>query len=80
MPRPISTNRNKVRTERVSVVTTPVIKAKIEKIAFMQRKTINEFMNDIMKTHIRTHKDLLDKYNETFGTDDEEEAEPATQK
>lgn len=71
MPRPISANRNKVRTERVSVVTTPVIKAKIEKIAFMQRKTINEVMNDVMKTYIKNHTDDLQKYTDTFGADDE---------
>ena len=71
MPRLPATNRNKLKTERLSVVTTQTIKAKIEKIAFMQRKTINEVMNDVMKTYIRNHTDDLKKYTDTFGADDE---------
>lgn len=77
MPRLPAANRNKVKTERLSVVTTPIIKGRIEKIAFIQRKTLNELMNDILKAYIKKHGDDLKKYDETFGTDTEEA--PATE-
>jgi len=78
MPRLPATNRNKLKTERLSVVTTQTIKAKIEKIAFMQQKTINELMNDILKAYIKKHGADLQKYKDTFGAEDENnEEEPA---
>jgi len=67
MPRTPATNREKLKTERMSVVTTPAIKSKIEKIAFMQQKTINELMNDILKAYIQKHGTDLQRYIETFG-------------
>lgn len=78
MPRLPATNRNKLKTERLSVVTTQTIKDKIEKIAFMQQKTINELMNDILKAYIKKHGADLQKYKDTFGAEDENsEEEPA---
>lgn len=81
MPRLPATNRDKVKTERVSVVTTPIIKGRIEKIAFMQRKTINELINDILKAYIKKHGADLQKYKETFESEDQETQEeaPATE-
>lgn len=80
MPRLPATNRNKVKTERVSVVTTPIIKGRIEKIAFIQRKTINELINDILKAYIKKHGADLQKYADTFGEEREKEEEaPATE-
>ncbi len=73
MPRLPAANRTKLKTERLSVVTTPVIKNKIEKIAFIQQKTINELMNDILKAYIRNHGADLKKYNDTFGTEENSE-------
>ena len=75
MPRLPATNRNKLKTERLSVVTTQTIKAKIEKIAFMQQKTINELMNDILKAYIKKHGADLQKYKDTFGAEDENSEE-----
>lgn len=72
MPRAQNPKREQVRTERISVLTTPVIKDKIEKIAFIQRKTLNELINDIFKAYIRKHADDLKKYNDTFKEDDQE--------
>ena len=80
MPRLASKNRDKVKTERLSVVTTPIIKDKIDKIAFIQRKTLNELMNDILKAYIKKHGADLQKYKDTFGNEAEaEEKEPAAE-
>lgn len=72
MPKPQNPNRER-RTERISVLTTPVIKGKIERIAFMQRKTLNELVNDVFKAYIRKHSDDLKKYAETFNEEEHED-------
>ena len=69
MARPPATDRTNLRTERVSVVTTQSIKAEIEKIAFMQQKTINELVNDILEAYIKEHRKDLQKYKDTFGAE-----------
>lgn len=70
MPRLASKNRDKVKTERISVVITPVLKDQVEKIAFIQRKTLNELMNDIIKGYVKKHGADLKKYGETFDSED----------
>lgn len=69
MARPPATDRTNLRTKRLSVVTTQTIKDKIEKIAFIQQKTINELMNDILKAYIKKHGIDLQKYKDTFGAE-----------
>lgn len=69
MARPPSTDRTNLRTERVSVVTTQTIKDKIEKISFMQHKTLNKLVNDILEAYIKEHGADLQKYKDTFGAD-----------
>jgi hypothetical protein len=69
MARPPATDRTNLRTERVSVVTTQTIKDKIEKISFMQHKTLNELVNDILEAYIKEHREDLQKYKDTFGAE-----------
>lgn len=69
MARPPTTDRTNLRTERVSVVTTQTIKDKIEKISFMQHKTLNELVNDILEAYIKEHREDLQKYKDTFGAE-----------
>lgn len=66
MARPPTTDRTNLRTERISVVTTQTIKNKIEKISFMQHKTLNELVNDILEAYIKEHREDLQKYKDTF--------------
>lgn len=76
MPRLPATNRNKVKTERISVVITPKMKDQIDKIRYMQRKTLNELMNDIIQAYIKKHGADLKKFKETF---EESETETKTE-
>ena len=69
MARPPSTDRTNLRTERLSVVTTPIIKGRIEKISFMQHKTLNKLVNDILEVYIKEHREDLQKYEDTFGAE-----------
>lgn len=69
MSRPPSTDRTNLRTERVSVVTTQTIKGRLEKISFMQHKTLNDLVNDILEVYIKKHGADLQKYKDTFGAE-----------
>ena len=69
MARPSATDRTNLRTERISVVTTQTIKDKIKKISFMQHKTLNELVNDILEAYIKEHREDLQKYKDTFGAE-----------
>ena len=69
MARPPATDRTNLRTERVSVVTTQAIKDRLEKISFMQHKTLNELINDFLKACIKKHGADLQKFKDTFETE-----------
>lgn len=73
MPRPPATNRDKLKTERLSVLTTYSNKENLNKIAFMQRKAVNELLNDMIAAYISRHKADIQKYDQTFVTENSED-------
>lgn len=55
------------KTERVSFVTTRQIKSDLGKIATIRRTSVNAILNEVWEDFVKSHQDLIDRYNEIFG-------------
>ena len=57
------------KTERMVVLVTPQHKKDFGKLAVMQRKSLNAFVNDVLIDYLTNHLDDVEKYNNVFGAD-----------
>ena len=55
------------RTERIAVLTTPKIRKDLEKIATVNRESLNSVINDAMQEYLDNHQDKIDRFNAFFG-------------
>ena len=55
------------RTERIAVLTTPKIRKDLEKIATVNRKSLNSIINDAVQEYLDNHKDQVARFNAFFG-------------
>lgn len=54
------------KSVRVNLLFKPSIKSDMDKLAVMNRSSLNNLMNDIAAEYIRAHRDDLDRYDNTF--------------
>jgi hypothetical protein len=48
----------------------PSVCSDLAKIAAMKRSSVNELINSILQQYVADNKELLDKYNDVFGSDE----------
>lgn len=60
-------SNNTVKKERVSLALDAELKERIEKIAVMQKMSLNALISELIQNYIRKHMDLVKKHDETFG-------------
>ena len=55
------------RTERLAVLTTPKIRKGLEKIAAVNRESVNSVVNDALLEYLENHQEEILRYNAFFG-------------
>lgn len=58
--------QTETKSKRYNLLLKPSLHEDIEKIAVMQRISVNEAVNRALAAYIETYSNLIDKYNETF--------------
>lgn len=56
-----------LRTERIAVLMTPLLKADLVKIAAVRRESVNTIVNNALQEYVANHKDDIQRYNDFFG-------------
>ena len=55
------------RTERLALLTTPKIRNDLEKIAAVNRKSVNSIINDAVQEYLKNHENEISRFNAFFG-------------
>lgn len=63
----LSISGKATRTERLAVLTTPKIRTDLEKIAAVNRESVNSAINDALLEYLENHQDEIDRFNAFFG-------------
>jgi hypothetical protein len=58
------------KTKRLNLLMLPSVCSDLAKIAAMKRSSVNELINSILQQYVADNKELLDKYNDVFGSDE----------
>jgi hypothetical protein len=66
MPRTKSANQSQVKSERISVLLSPVLKEKLEKIRVIQRTSMNAIIIELLEKYAKKHSEDIQKYDNTF--------------
>ena len=65
MPRiPMS---GELRSERIAVLTTRTTKGNLDKVAMVQRTSVNDVINIAISEYLEKHQGEIDRYNSFFG-------------
>ena len=56
-----------LKSKRLNLLLKPSIFIGIDKIATMQRLSVNEVINQVLGEYAEAHSDLIAKYNDVFG-------------
>lgn len=54
------------KTTRVNLLFRPSTKKNIEKLAYLNKTSTNDFINIILDEYIESHKEDIDRYNAFF--------------
>lgn len=55
------------KTKRLNLLMLPSVCDDLNKIAAMKRSSVNELINSILKDYVSEHEELISKYDEVFG-------------
>ena len=55
------------KTARINVLLKESVKEDANKVAYMQRDTLNSVINKLLEQYVADHQDDLKKYDEVFG-------------
>lgn len=55
------------RSERVAVLMTPTTKANLEKIALVNKTSVNMVINNALDNLLKEHQNDIQRYNDFFG-------------
>ena len=55
------------RSERIAVLITTTTKKNLEKVAAVNRVSVNLLINNLITEHLEKHQDDIDRYNAFFG-------------
>lgn len=64
---PAAADEREYKTKRLNLMIKPTVHAKIEKIAAMQRRSVNELINTVLEAYAEDKAELVRKYDATFG-------------
>ena len=66
-PAPVLTGeRPETKSVRVNMLFRPTLKKNIEKLATLDRTSLNNLVNDVMEQYVKTRSKDLEKYDEFF--------------
>ena len=63
---PAAEDEKELKTKRLNLLIKPTVHERIEKIAVMQRKSVNELVNNVLEAYAEDKANLVAKYNATF--------------
>ena len=63
---PAVEDEKELKTKRLNLLVKPSVHERIEKIAVMQRKSVNELVNNVLEAYAEDKADLVAKYDSTF--------------
>ena len=55
------------RSERIAVLTTSTTRGKLDKVAMVQRTSVNDVINTAISEYLEKHQGEIDRYNSFFG-------------
>lgn len=55
------------RNSRLAVLVTSTTRGKLEKVAAVQRASVNNVINDAIDKYLEEHRDDIQRYNDFFG-------------
>ena len=61
-----SETKTEKKTTRVNLLFRPSTKKNIEKLAYLRKTSINDFINTVLDEYIEAHKEDIDRYNAFF--------------
>lgn len=61
-----SEEKREKKTTRVNLLFRPSTKQNIEKLAYLNKTSINDFINTILDEYIEAHKEDIERYNSFF--------------
>ena len=59
--------RGEPRNERVAVLTTQTTKSNLDKVAMVQRTSVNDVINTAIAEYLEKHRNEIERYNSFFG-------------
>lgn len=65
-PPPKRKPKGETKTERVNLLFRPSVKEGLEKLAFVNKTSLNDLLNTISEEYISTHAAEIEKYNNFF--------------
>ena len=55
------------RSERIAVLTTQRTRKNLDKVAMVQRTSVNDIINTAISEYLEKHQGEIDRYNSFFG-------------
>ena len=55
------------RSERIAVLTTIKIRSNLDKVAMVQRTSVNDIINTAIAEYLEKHQNDIDRYDAFFG-------------
>lgn len=66
-PKAVTTpKKEETKSKRLNLLVKPSILDDVTKIAFMQKTSVNNLINDLLTEYRDAHRDQIDKYNSIF--------------
>lgn len=55
------------RSERIAVLTTQTTRGNLDKVAMVQRTSVNDVINTAIAEYLEKHRNEIERYNNFFG-------------
>ena len=62
----VAEEKKEKKTTRVNLLFRPTTKQNIEKLAYLHKTSINDFINTVLDEYIEAHKEDIERYNSFF--------------
>ena len=59
--------RGEPRSERIAVLATPTTRGNLDKVAMVQRTSVNDVINTAISEYLEKHSNEIERYNNFFG-------------
>lgn len=59
--------RGEPRSERIAVLITQTTRGNLDKVAMVQRTSVNDVVNAALAEYLEKHKNDIERYNSFFG-------------